>query len=278
MKLAIVMPVVLQTEALLALTQEAVSHLRSRHTTVLYVVCNRLHVRVPQILQSDLQARFRGQVVVVHEPGVERSVAGAWNKGCELALADGADYVVIVANDTRLREDCLDKLIEFGERGVADLWSAISFNNRNQIDPNETADGADFSCFMIRPGTLQRHGFFDPNYRPAYFEDNDYYGRVVLGGGECRVVHGAQFFHHGSMTVREDAEMAHQLVTGSGKTVPTFPKNGESRSLKTPAKEFFVIIIGIHLTTRTSLCPGSQRTATRREDAHGVSAGSTQQP
>jgi len=224
MKLAIVMPVVLQTEALLALTQEAVSHLTSRHTTVLYVVCNRLHVRVPQILQSDLQARFRGQVVVVHEPGVERSVAGAWNKGCELALADGADYVVIVANDTRLREDCLDKLIEFGERGVADLWSAISFNNRNQIDPNETADGADFSCFMIRPGTLQRHGFFDPNYRPAYFEDNDYYGRVVLGGGECRVVHGAQFFHHGSMTVREDAEMAHHVSYWFGKNRTYFSK------------------------------------------------------
>ena len=64
---------------------------------------------------------------------------------------------------------------------------------------------------MIRPETLRRHGFFDPNYRPACFEDNDYYGRVVLGGGECTIVHSAQFFHHGSMTIREDAEMAHHV-------------------------------------------------------------------
>ena len=64
---------------------------------------------------------------------------------------------------------------------------------------------------MIRPRTLCEHGWFDPNYRPAYFEDNDYYGRVVLGGGQCRVVHAAQFFHHGSMTVRQDAEMAHHV-------------------------------------------------------------------
>jgi GT2 family glycosyltransferase len=211
MKLTIVMPVVLQTEGLLTLTREAVSYLKSTHPTVLYVVCNRLHVCLPEKLWSDLQGRFTGQVVVVHEPGVERSVAGAWNKGCALALAEGADYVAIVANDTRLREDCLDNLIEFGEKTETDLWSGISFNNRSQIDPNEITDGADFSCFMIRSTTLKNHGFFDPNYRPAYFEDNDYYGRVILGGGKCRVVHAAQFFHHGSMTVRQDPEMAHHV-------------------------------------------------------------------
>jgi GT2 family glycosyltransferase len=211
MKLAIVMPVVLQNEVLMTMTEEAVSHLQTRHNAVLYVVCNRLHVRVPEVLCSDLQSRFRGRVVVVHEPGVERSVAGAWNKGCELALADDANYIAVVANDTRLREDCLDKLIEFGERDETDLWSGISFNNRTQIDPNQTTDGADFSCYMIRAATLQKHGFFDLNYRPAYFEDNDYYGRVVLGGGKCRVVHSAQFFHHGSMTVRQDPQMAHHV-------------------------------------------------------------------
>jgi len=211
MKLAIVMPVVLQNETLVTLTREAVFHLKSKHPSVLYVVCNRLNARLPEALQEDLEGQFQGQVIVVHEPGVERSVAGAWNKGCELALADGAEYLAFVANDTQLREDCLDELVVFGERSATDLWSAISFNNRSHIDPNEVTDGADFSCFMIRAETLLRHGFFDPNYRPAYFEDNDYYGRVVLGNGQCAVVHRAQFFHHGSMTIREDAEMRHHV-------------------------------------------------------------------
>src|SRR5215469_8214570 len=143
MKLAIVMPVVLQNETLVALTREAVFHLKSRHPTMLYVVCNRLHVRLPEALREDLQGQFQGQVVVVHEPGVERSVAGAWNKGCELALADGADYLAFVANDTRLGEDCLDRLIAFGERRATDLWSAISSNNRSHIDVEQITDGAD---------------------------------------------------------------------------------------------------------------------------------------
>ena len=68
MKLAIVMPVVLQNEALVTLTREAVSHLKSTHPTVLYVVCNRLHVRLPEVLRDELQCLFQGQVVVVHEP------------------------------------------------------------------------------------------------------------------------------------------------------------------------------------------------------------------
>lgn len=211
MRIGIIMPVVLQNEALLALTREAVTHLKTSHTAVLYIVCNRLHVRVPEVLREEMKRVFAGHVRVVHEPGVERSVAGAWNKGCELAMADGADYLALVANDTRLEADCLDFLIQHGETRSADLWSGISTNGREQSDPASLTDGADFTCFMIRPDTLRVHGWFDPNFRPAYFEDNDYYGRVVLGGGICHVVHAARFYHHGSMTVRQDPEMAHHV-------------------------------------------------------------------
>ena len=67
-------------------------------------------------------------------------------------------------------------------------------------------DGCDFACFLLRRRTIERHGWFDAGYRPAYAEDNDYYTRVVLGGEDCRVVHAARFFHHGSMTIRSDTE------------------------------------------------------------------------
>jgi GT2 family glycosyltransferase len=211
MKIAIVMPVVLQNEVLRQMTLDAVRHLVTQHEATLYVVTNRLHVCTPDALQADLTANFPGRARLLHEAGVERGVAGAWNHGCQIALQEGASYLTIVANDTRLRPECLDRLVEYGETGAADLWSGLAENGRDQIDVSRATDGADFSCFMMRPATLQKHGLFDANYRPAYFEDNDYYGRVVLGGGKCRVVHGAQFFHHGSMTVRSDPEMAHHV-------------------------------------------------------------------
>jgi GT2 family glycosyltransferase len=181
------------------------------HEACLYIVCNRLHVCTKEDLQTDLQQHFRGRVAVINEPGIVRSVAGSWNEGARLAMTENVRYIAFIANDTRLREDCLDALMDFGERDGIDLWSGISYNNRANIDVSSTTDGADFTCFVLRPSTLRRHGWFDPNFRPAYFEDNDYYARVVLGGGECRVVHAAQYYHHGSATIRLDPEAAHHV-------------------------------------------------------------------
>jgi len=217
MQLGIVMPVVLQEPALLDLTLDAVDHLVSRCDARLYMICNGLHVCSADELGAQLANRFRGAATVVNDPGVVRSVAGSWNRGTELALADGAEYVAAIANDAILRPDCLDAMVAFGETGGADLWSGISYNHRAEIDRAAATDGADFTCFMFRPSTIERFGWFDPNFKPAYFEDNDYYARVVLGGGDCRVVHAAQFYHHGSMTIRHDPAAAHHVNYWFGK-------------------------------------------------------------
>jgi GT2 family glycosyltransferase len=205
------MPVVLQNEILLAATVEAAASLSVARETTLFVICNRLSICSPESLHRAIAAVFAGRVEIVYEPYVERTVAGAWNEGCRRALAAGAEYIAIVANDTRLKPDCLDRLVSYASTNAADLCSGISWREGDAIDPGRVTDGADFSCFMIRPETLQRFGLFDPNYRPAYFEDNDYYARVVLGGGSCHVVHAAQFFHHGSLTLKSDSEMGHHV-------------------------------------------------------------------
>ncbi|MDQ6867048.1 MAG: hypothetical protein M3178_01015 [Pseudomonadota bacterium] len=211
MKLGIVMPVVLQNEIMLSATVQAATAVRSAAAMTLFVVCNRLSICSPEQLHHAIAENFPGEVKIVYEPYVERSVAGAWNEGCLQALSNGNEYIAMVANDTRLESDCLDRMLSYTATGEGALVSGISSNNRDDVDSGQVTDGADFSCFMIRPATLQRFGLFDSNFRPAYFEDNDYYARVVLGGGACRVVHAAQFFHHGSLTTRADAEMAHHV-------------------------------------------------------------------
>jgi uncharacterized RmlC-like cupin family protein len=82
MRVGIVMPVVLVQQPLLETTREAVDHLKTRHEAVLYVICNRIHICLPEELRADLELRFGGAVHVLNEPGVVRSVAGSWNKGC----------------------------------------------------------------------------------------------------------------------------------------------------------------------------------------------------
>lgn len=77
MKIAIVMPVVLQNEIFLAMTLEAAAHLTTRHEATLYVVSNGLHVCSPETLRPALAESFAGKVRLLHEPGVERTVAGS---------------------------------------------------------------------------------------------------------------------------------------------------------------------------------------------------------
>jgi GT2 family glycosyltransferase len=214
MRLGIVMPVYLQQEALLELTCQSAASLRTAADATLYVVCNRLHVCTPEQLGQHLQREASVAVRVLHEPNVERSVAGAWNHGIGHALGEGADMVCVTGNDVIVEPDCLDRLIAFGADPVhakIAVWSGVNVRDQPQPDPSLVADGCDFACFVLRRQTIERHGWFDAGYKPAYAEDNDYYTRVVLGGEDCRVVCAARFYHHGSMTIRLDPEAAHHV-------------------------------------------------------------------
>jgi hypothetical protein len=93
MKLGIVMPVVLQNQVMLAATVQAAATMRSASAATLFVVCNRLSICSPDQLQRSIADSFARRVKVVHEPYVERSVAGAWNEGCRHAIAAGNDWI-----------------------------------------------------------------------------------------------------------------------------------------------------------------------------------------
>lgn len=57
-----------------------------------------------------------------------------------------------------------------------------------------------FSCVITKREVLDNIGFFDENYYPAFFEDNDLKYRAVLNGYGIFVVNTVCFFHFGSVT------------------------------------------------------------------------------
>lgn len=212
MSIAVIMPVVLQNPATLQMTLNTLASVRADMPIPwsLGLLCNRLHV----CTAAELEQYVRG--VLGEWPGLEivvdreRTVAGAWNEGARRAIAGGASRIILMANDARPLPGCFKALLAYDVPDVA-LWSACQEPLASQ--PGAATDGADFSLFMVRPETFARHGWFDENYRPAYFEDNDMYARVILGGEHCRVIHDAKFTHvsGGSQTIRLDAEMAHHV-------------------------------------------------------------------
>ncbi len=214
-ELTVVMPVWSHGQpALIDLAVDAASRLKCQASAELAVVFTRVHGIGAEEMRERVQAVCPLLVRVLFEPGMERSVAGAWNWGCRAGFEAGSEFILLTANDVLLEPECIDRLLAFGQDPAhreVDLWSGIDTREHPLTDPGEVSEGCNFACAMLRRATVERHGWFDEHFRPAYFEDNDFAVRVVLGGGSCRVVHGARFYHHGSMTIRLDAEAAHHV-------------------------------------------------------------------
>lgn len=205
--LGIAMPVWLtETEALWESTRRALGSLRCSSPARVYVVPNRLHRMDEAGLLEHLQPCCECPLAVLPWDGA-RSVAAAWNQGIRAALRDGCSRLLITANDCYWHAGAIDEMIRYD--GDASVWSG--FGHVDGPLPAEPFEGCDFTGFMVRPETVERVGWFDERFRPAYFEDNDYATRVVMSGGTCRVLPTARFDHAGSLTVRTDAEAAHHV-------------------------------------------------------------------
>ncbi len=210
--IGVIMPLWCQNEATVQLTLRTVPFLRATRPAKLFVVTTRLTVRGPEQLRGELAAVCPLPVEVIHDPGVDRSVAGAWNRAIPVALEQGAELICLTANDVMPEATCLDTLAAFGEANPdVDLWSGIDTRDRPNIDPSIVSDGADFAHCMFRRQTRDSYGEFDHWFKPCYFEDNDFSARIILGGGKVRTVHAARFYHLGSMTAKLDGEAAHHI-------------------------------------------------------------------
>lgn len=151
--------------------------------------------------------------------------APAWNQGVKFGLAGGYTHFLIINNDILVSPNTIqamfDRIQTVGTDGESTqklLVSAIDVSGEvpvpetvldisagvNRKDPSE-APHPHFSCFMITNNTIDKVGFFDEQFYPAYFEDNSYHYRMKLIAGNdsaITITQGA-FYHYGSRTQNE---------------------------------------------------------------------------
>jgi hypothetical protein len=208
-KIAVVIPACLQAPRIFDQFRANLRTIRHDSIRRLIVVCNRLTLMKDQALEAFLSLDVPYPVQVIHDK--ERSVAGAWNHGIDLAMQAGIEQFLITAVDVALLPDTIERLLTFGDTHLeVDIWSSAG-NDVLRGCREEAVHRCDFSCFMLRKSTVERHGWFDRHYKPAYFEDNDYVTRVVLGGGEPKQIVLARHRHDRSLTIKLDKEMAHHV-------------------------------------------------------------------
>lgn len=145
--------------------------------------------------------------------------SGGNNTGIKYALDNGADYVLLLNNDTIIEPEFLKKLVEAGEKdekigilgpiiykcGTDEIHFAggkISwlYNEAKHVPgANDYITGA---CFLIKRKVIEKIGLMPEDYF-LYFEDAEWCLKARKAGFECRVVSKARIGHKVSKNTQE---------------------------------------------------------------------------
>jgi GT2 family glycosyltransferase len=201
MKIGIIIPV----HNNLDLTKEAVDSIKTVHPFQIYIIDDHSNQDMKDWLNS------RPDIIKIIDPEGSTGLSYNWNSGIRLALADGCTHILVANNDVLFNPATIDRLVERIDVGDVVMVTGTNINNGQDpkeilnADPDQYGVGEsphpDFSCFMIKPDTLEKIGWFDENFLTAYFEDNDYHARIVLSGNTAIKLHNAPYFHYGAKTI-----------------------------------------------------------------------------
>lgn len=214
MKLTIAIPIYISDELLAEFTEKTVESIESKHDYEVVIIAN----------YCLLEYISRMQKLGTFYQNEENCLSQSWNIGIKHGLASKSDYIIIPNNDLIFHPDAIDNLVKFAEEHQEFImWTSAEHANMRTIKTAKYGDSFDehphFSCFMVAPKTVNilrkqeentrepYPGFFDENYKPAYFEDGDYHNRILRAGQKAGKTASSLFYHFGSRTIKVDEEL-----------------------------------------------------------------------
>lgn len=131
---------------------------------------------------------------------VNRGLAASWNEGIHEALIGGADLIAVINDDIVFMEDGFAKFINFAKDNEdGDLFFALGSEDEHG---EEIIRSQDFACYLARPSLLEKIGYFDENFFPAYFEDTDYFLRAQRAGVNIKILDEVVMRHSRSSSIK----------------------------------------------------------------------------
>lgn len=125
----------------------------------------------------------------------ENILAAAWNDIMNFGIDYEFDYVIIANDDVTPHANSIEALVTAAIKQLdIGMWNG-SGNQTKGVGGNS------YSFFLLHKWAYAIVGEFDENFRPAYFEDNDYDYRVKLAGLIREEVSACTFDHIGSATM-----------------------------------------------------------------------------
>lgn len=146
----------------------------------------------------------------------ENNVSRAWNGSIRRLFIDGCDYAVIPNLDVRFKSNAIDRLVALAESrpdlALITPSPTRAINVEDETENEDISDHPAFCCFLIRPQTIDKVGWFDEEFHGAYDEDLDYHYRLALAGERGVVYGGSRLWHYGSGTMHHDIALSQAIA------------------------------------------------------------------
>jgi len=155
-------------------------------------------------LKIYIQPQYRYQV----------PLSQAWNNGMKQAITDNCDYIIIANDDTLFAPHSIDEWVDRMSQEPENVVLTAPLDVKKTFDDSfeivfstpETEyvyqENELFSMFMVRRDFWERCGWFDENFDPCWWEDNDMHYRITLLGFSVEKYE-IPYIHLGSITTKK---------------------------------------------------------------------------
>lgn len=163
----------------------------------------------------SIKTQYDYRIYIVDQWRSNRPLAKAWNDAAMEAFNDGCDFALICNDDILFSAECIDAMVhvyqQMNAEGVVmvtpnnimaelpDPYAILSYK-LPEGTPTTYSDHPNFSCFLIGRDYFEKVGFFDENFVPAWYEDNDSHHRAELLGFREICTNAAPMVHFGGVS------------------------------------------------------------------------------
>lgn len=176
----------------------------------------------------EILNQYKEDIILI-ESKENLGFSGGNNLGIKYAIDNDADYVLLLNNDTTVKEDFLDELVNKSKDDIGICIGKILFYydknmiwyaggeinkykggtdtnafelDRGQFDNDKFITFATGCCMLISKEVINRVGLLREDYF-LYFEDTDYCSRILKHGFKIRYCYKSVIYHKESVsTVR----------------------------------------------------------------------------
>ncbi len=164
------------------------------------------HSKIPSVAQvCDSAEEVYGAKVYRH--GTNRGVATSWNDALIRMRDSGCDVLILVNDDVWFEVGDIDKIAQAAIEN-RDSYAIFCAGYNQHHDAQINCHG--MSCFAMQPIALEKVGFYDQNFFPAYNEDVDYSRRAAMAGLKPFIVPDTHVYHIGSAAISTNPVLGQQ--------------------------------------------------------------------